>query len=100
MARVAQLLDEADLKLDYVDLNCGCPIDLIVNKGAGSALLLKPTRLAAGIRALDTCLECPVTVKLRKGYYDKQVLYCCCPVPSTGGHRAMGSGCVCASNAQ
>lgn len=36
-------------------------------------MLLKPGRLQAGIKALDTCIEVPVTVKCRKGYYDKQV---------------------------
>jgi tRNA-dihydrouridine synthase 3 len=38
MARLAQLLEE-HVSMDFVDLNCGCPIDLICNRGAGGALM-------------------------------------------------------------
>ena len=33
MARCAQLLDER-VEVDFVDINSGCPIDLICNKSA------------------------------------------------------------------
>ncbi len=31
MTKVAQLIDD-QLTVDFVDINCGCPIDLIVNR--------------------------------------------------------------------
>lgn len=44
MAKCCELLSkEADV--DFIDLNCGCPIDLIFKQGCGSALMGKPVRL-------------------------------------------------------
>ena len=31
--------------MDFIDINMGCPIDIVVNKGAGSSLLMKPSRM-------------------------------------------------------
>ncbi|KAF8055999.1 tRNA-dihydrouridine(47) synthase [NAD(P)(+)] [Scenedesmus sp. PABB004] len=69
MARVAQLVDEA-CDVDYVDINCGCPIDIICGRGAGSALLTRPRRLEEVVRATAGVLSRPVIVKIRKGYAD------------------------------
>lgn len=44
----------------------GCPIDLVCNKGAGSALLQKPGKMAEVVRSAAQTLSCPLTVKLRK----------------------------------
>ena len=38
---VAQLMDEF-VDVDFVDVNMGCPIDLVCNVGAGSALPFTP----------------------------------------------------------
>ena len=37
MARLSQLISE-QVSCDFVDLNCGCPIDIICSRGAGSAI--------------------------------------------------------------
>mmetsp|Transcript_21966 Transcript_21966/g.49094 ORF Transcript_21966/g.49094 Transcript_21966/m.49094 type:complete len:495 (+) Transcript_21966:66-1550(+) len=63
---------EQETSTDFVDLNCGCPIDLVCNKGAGSALMNKPKRLYEIVDAM--CKGLPsrsVTVKIRTGWSDK-----------------------------
>lgn len=59
--------------LDFVDINCGCPIDLVFKQGAGSALLDHPRKLGRIVRGMDAALgEVPVTVKLRTGITEKR----------------------------
>jgi len=41
----------------------GCPIDIVVSKGAGSSLLTKPMRMKSIIEAASGTLEKPITVK-------------------------------------
>ncbi|KAJ3111575.1 tRNA-dihydrouridine(47) synthase [NAD(P)(+)]-like protein [Physocladia obscura] len=52
---------------DFVDLNCGCPIDLVYNAGAGSALIANRSRIRDIIYALRHTLPVPVSVKIRTG---------------------------------
>lgn len=63
----AHLLKEhADV--DFVDLNLGCPIDLIYKRGGGSALLRRENVLEQIIRSCSTLLgDMPFTVKSRMG---------------------------------
>jgi tRNA-dihydrouridine synthase 3 len=73
VSRCAQLIDDEFAKrggIDFVDINMGCPIDLICNKGAGSMLLQKPDRMEAIARSASALLSCPLTLKTRMGYYD------------------------------
>ncbi|KAF7296829.1 tRNA-dihydrouridine(47) synthase [NAD(P)(+)] [Mycena indigotica] len=54
--------------VDFVDLNCGCPIDLVFKSGSGSALLDTPARLARLVAGMSRALgEVPVTIKMRTG---------------------------------
>lgn len=62
-ARVAE-----DMGADFVDLNCGCPIDAFTQKGLGAALLRRPNKIAGLVRALKSAVKVPVTVKLRLGW--------------------------------
>jgi len=48
----------------------GCPIDLITNRGCGSALLCKPQRLKTCVEAAALAMEQPLTVKMRMGYLE------------------------------
>ena len=48
----------------------GCPIDLVVNKCAGSFLLTKPHRIQEMVTASSNVISCPLTFKTRTGFFD------------------------------
>ncbi|KAI0722135.1 zinc finger dihydrouridine synthase [Fomitopsis betulina] len=57
--------------LDFFDLNCGCPIDLVYKTGSGSALLDAAGKLGKIVVGMNRALgDIPVTVKLRTGVKD------------------------------
>jgi tRNA-dihydrouridine synthase 3 len=57
--------------LRLVDLNCGCPVDMVYKSGAGSALLDAPSKLERMIRGMNAVSgEVPVTAKIRMGVKD------------------------------
>lgn len=59
--------------LRVIDLNCGCPIDLVYKSGAGSALLDAPSKLEKLIRGMNTVSgETPITAKIRMGTKDNK----------------------------
>lgn len=54
--------------LRLVDLNCGCPIDLVFQQGGGSALLDTHSKLEKIVRGMNAVSgEVPITTKLRTG---------------------------------
>ncbi|KAK5134609.1 hypothetical protein LTR08_006265 [Meristemomyces frigidus] len=56
-----------------IDLNCGCPIDLVCRQGGGSALLDTHGKLEKTLRGMNAVSgEIPITVKIRMGTKDKQ----------------------------
>ncbi|KAJ6537426.1 zinc finger dihydrouridine synthase [Mycena vulgaris] len=77
-SKVASLVSTAEVlakecagTIDFVDLNCGCPIDLVFKTGSGSALLDNVNRLGKIVLGMSRALgEIPVTVKLRTGVKD------------------------------
>lgn len=66
MVEAAHIAVEAGAR--FLDLNFGCPIDLIVRKGQGAALLQRPGRLAELVAAVRQAVDVPLSVKLRLGY--------------------------------
>jgi hypothetical protein len=54
---------------DFVDINCGCPIDLVYKTGAGSGLMERTGRLRQIVTGMSRVMDCPVTVKMRVGVY-------------------------------
>jgi tRNA-dihydrouridine synthase 3 len=59
--------------LRVIDLNCGCPINMVFETGAGSALMDSPTKLERMIRGMnDISGEVPITVKIRTGVTDSK----------------------------
>ena len=57
-----------DQDVSFIDLNFGCPIDLVCRKGAGAALLKRPARLAEMVAAVRAITDLPLSVKIRLGY--------------------------------
>ncbi|KAF6154533.1 hypothetical protein GIB67_028419 [Kingdonia uniflora] len=69
VARAVELVDR-ECDVDFIDINMGCPIDIVVNKGAGSALLTKPMRIKNVIQAAFAIVDKPITVKVRTAYFE------------------------------
>ncbi|KAF3435803.1 hypothetical protein FNV43_RR22895 [Rhamnella rubrinervis] len=69
VARAVELIDQ-ECTVDFIDINMGCPIDIVVNKGAGSALLTKPMRMKSIIEAASGTMDKPLTVKVRTAYFE------------------------------
>lgn len=60
-----------------VDLNCGCPANVVTGKGAGSSLLRDPRDVEACVAAVRRGVAgtgAVATLKLRSGYDDKGLL--------------------------
>ncbi|KAI5450446.1 tRNA-dihydrouridine synthase 3 [Naganishia albida] len=59
---------DASRGIDFVDINLGCPIDLIFQRGAGSALFNRPNQLEKILVGMNKVLgDIPLTVKFRMG---------------------------------
>ncbi|KAM7440471.1 tRNA-dihydrouridine(47) synthase [NAD(P)(+)]-like protein [Porites harrisoni] len=71
MARCAELLQN-EVPIDFVDINIGCPIDLVFKQGAGSALMGRMTKFEQIVRGMNYVLDIPLTVKMRTGISDKK----------------------------
>ena len=56
---------------DFIDLNLGCPVNKIVKKGAGSALLKDLKTLSKVLHSLKTSVSIPVSLKIRTGWDEK-----------------------------
>ena len=53
---------------DFIDINWGCPVKKVVNKGAGSAILKDVPKMARLTAAVVNAVRLPVTVKTRLGW--------------------------------
>ncbi|CAN9400688.1 unnamed protein product [Alternaria alternata] len=92
--KTVEVLTEYCPKLRAIDLNCGCPINLVCEKGSGSALLDSEAKLEHILRGMTyVSKEVPITVKIRMGTKDNH------PTAQKlikrlvlGGHEAVESG--------
>lgn len=69
VARTVELIEQ-ECTIDFIDINMGCPIDIVVNKGAGSALLTKPMRMKSIVEVASGTADIPITVKVRTAYFE------------------------------
>lgn len=67
VAQACELINQ-EVDVDFVDLNMGCPIDLVCNTGSGSALPEQKTKMARVLQGMRLMMDTPVTVKFRTGY--------------------------------
>ena len=65
--RVCEVL-EANTTVDFVDLNLGCPLDMICKKGAGAFLMKRSNKLKECLEGITSTLSCPITIKMRTGW--------------------------------
>lgn len=56
---------------DFVDLNCGCPIDHFTHKGLGASLGRQPSRQRRLVEAMKKAVGGPVSAKIRLGWNDE-----------------------------
>lgn len=71
MAEAAMIAAVAGAK--FIDVNFGCPIDLIVRRGAGAALMKRPQRLGDVVNAIRRAVDLPLSAKLRLGYSEEKM---------------------------
>lgn len=70
-SKATEILTALCPNLRVIDLNCGCPIDLVFREGSGSALLDSHSKLEKMLRGMNTVSgEIPITVKIRTGTKD------------------------------
>ncbi|KAM3852413.1 tRNA-dihydrouridine(47) synthase [NAD(P)(+)]-like isoform 3-T3 [Vipera latastei] len=70
MTKCAELLNQT-IEVDFVDINVGCPIDLVYNKGGGCALMTRNNKFEQIVRGMNSVLDVPLTVKIRTGVQEK-----------------------------
>jgi nifR3 family TIM-barrel protein len=59
----------------WIDLNFGCPVKRVFGRGAGSAVLADPKRLARITAAAVAATKLPVTAKIRVGLTDDSLFH-------------------------
>jgi tRNA-dihydrouridine synthase B len=75
------------LQPDMIDINMGCPIRKISNRGAGAGMLRDPEKIARVIRALSNISSVPITAKIRLGWdeNERNYLEVCHAIEENGG---------------
>ncbi|KAL0611891.1 tRNA-dihydrouridine synthase [NAD]-like [Plecturocebus cupreus] len=70
MTKCAELLSRT-VEVDFVDINVGCPIDLVYKKGGGCALMNRSAKFQQIVRGMNQVLDVPLTVKIRTGVQER-----------------------------
>lgn len=70
-----------------IDLNFGCPANIVNRHGGGAALLKEPETLAAIVAAVRRAVpaQMPVSAKMRLGYHDDALAVECAQAIASGG---------------
>lgn len=62
-----------DQPFDILDINMGCPVPKVAGNGEGSALMRNPKLVEAIVSKTAKATKKPVTIKIRKGFTEKEV---------------------------
>jgi tRNA-dihydrouridine synthase B len=73
MARAAEVVRECGA--DIVDINFGCPAPKVTRTNGGSACLRDVDRCEAIMKAVVEAVDVPVTMKMRLGWSDSELVY-------------------------
>jgi tRNA-dihydrouridine synthase B len=73
MAKAAKMVRECGA--DIVDINFGCPSPKVTKTNGGSACLRDPERCEAIMKAVVDAVDCPVTMKMRLGWSEEEIVY-------------------------
>jgi len=74
MTRCAELIDD-QVDCDFIDVNMGCPIDIVYQKGMGSGLMERPGRMQQIVQGMAQVMRNKgLTVKMRIGVADGRQL--------------------------
>jgi nifR3 family TIM-barrel protein len=65
MAEAARIV--ADIGVDLIDINMGCPVRKVIKTGAGAILMKNPALVARIVEAVKKAVKIPVTAKIRSG---------------------------------
>jgi len=70
-----------------IDLNFGCPANIVNRHGGGAALLQEPDTLATIVAAVRRAVPAhlPVSAKMRLGYHDDALAVACAQAIASGG---------------
>ncbi|MCF3648922.1 tRNA dihydrouridine synthase DusB [Synoicihabitans lomoniglobus] len=63
----------AEMGVQSVDINMGCPVRKVVNVGGGSAMMTELTKTAALVRGMVEAVNIPITAKMRLGWDDQNL---------------------------
>lgn len=66
VARAAEIVAR-ECEVDFIDLNAGCPIDLVFKRGAGCSLMSRTAKFTRMVAAMSTVVDVPLSVKVRMG---------------------------------
>lgn len=64
----------AQAKPDLIDINFGCPVKKIANRGAGSGMMREPDKMVEMTRQIVNAVNIPVTVKTRLGWDENSLI--------------------------
>jgi tRNA-dihydrouridine synthase B len=73
MANAAKVVRECGA--DIVDINFGCPAPKVTKTNGGSACLRDVDRCEAIMKAVVDAVDCPVTMKMRLGWTESDLVY-------------------------
>lgn len=66
ISRAAELVAN-ECKIDFLELNAGCPIDLVFNSGGGCSLMQRRNKFARLVWSVSRVIDVPLGVKMRTG---------------------------------